>query len=84
MKDKVVTLDGGLEYYIVEELVEDKRRYCLAIQISKELEEVYDNYIICEIINKDGKIMLDDIYDINKKEKISNMLLDKIESLKED
>ncbi len=82
MKDKLVRLEGGLEYYILEEITVDKKKYCIAFQANEEHEEVMNKFIICEVKMVNGSVFLDDINNIDDKERISNLLLDKMEKSK--
>ncbi len=84
MKDKLVRLEGGLEYYILEEITVDKKKYCIAFQTNEEHEEVMNKFIICEVKMVNGSLFLDDINNIDDKERISNLLLDKMEKSKQE
>ena len=83
MKDKLVRLEDGLEYYILEDITVDKKKYCIAIQVNEEHEDVMDKFIICEAKLINGNVFLDDINNIDDKERISNLLLYKMEKNKQ-
>ena len=38
MKDKVLRLKNGLQYYVVDEIIEGKKTYIFAMQVDNDIE----------------------------------------------
>ena len=55
MIDKVIKLDNGLEYYIMELLVCNKNVYFLCVEV--EGDEVKENLIVCKLYYNENNIM---------------------------
>lgn len=78
MKDKIVKLKNGLEYCVLSEIINDRKKYCLAYQVDTDMDAVINKFIICEEKIMDGKLVLDDIHDDEERELVSNLLLTQI------
>ena len=65
MIDKVITLDNGLEYYVLDEMSYEGKNYLMGLQVDNEKEGITNNYIIVES-KKDinGNVTLVDIDNI--------------------
>ena len=46
MIDKVITLDNGLEYYVLDEMSYEGKNYLMGLQVDNEKEGITNNYII--------------------------------------
>lgn len=78
MTDKIIKLDNGLECYIMYEIDHDRKKYCMAQIVNTSIDEVSNQFIVCEELIKNGKLYLNDIHDVNEKNNISNLILEKI------
>lgn len=76
MIKKVLKLDNGLEYCVLEEIVYNNKQYILSFQVNNEEDVASDNYLICEIKKGlNGDYTLSDIEDMGVYENVSNILL---------
>lgn len=74
MIDKVITLDNGLEYYVLDEMSYEGKNYLMGLQVDNEKEGITNNYIIVEG-KKDinGNITLVDIDNVQVLETVGNL-----------
>ena len=79
MIDKVITLDNGLEYYVLDEMSYEGKNYLMGLQVDNEKEGITNNYIIVES-KKDinGNVTLVDIDNIQVLETIGNLFTEKL------
>lgn len=79
MIDKVITLDNGLEYYVLDEMSYEGKNYLMGLQVDNEKEGITNNYIIVES-KKDinGNVTLVDIDNIQILETIGNLFTERL------
>ncbi len=80
MKDKVLRLKNGLQYYVVDEIIEGKKTYIFAMQVDNDIESTTNNYIVCyynNVLNKED-MALNDIYDKMLYQRILNEFLKRL------
>ena len=79
MIDKVITLDNGLEYYVLYEMSYEGKNYLMGLQVDNEKEGITNNYIIVES-KKDinGNVTLVDIDNIQVLETIGNLFTERL------
>ena len=79
MIDKVITLDNGLEYYVLDEMSYEGKNYLMGLQVDNEKEGITNNYIIVES-KKDinGNVTLVDIDNIQVLETIGNLVTERL------
>ena len=79
MIDKVITLDNGLEYYVLDEMSYEGKNYLMGLQVDNEKEGITNNYIIVES-RKDinGNVTLVDIDNIQVLETIGNLFTERL------
>ena len=79
MIDKVITLDNGLEYYVLDEMSYEGKNYLTGLQVDNEKEGITNNYIIVES-KKDinGNVTLVDIDNIQVLETIGNLFTERL------
>ncbi|MCI7084343.1 MAG: DUF1292 domain-containing protein [Tenericutes bacterium] len=79
MIDKVITLDNGLEYYVLDEMSYEGKNYLMGLQVDNEKEGITNNYIIVES-KKDinGNVTLVDIDNIQVLETIGNLFTERL------
>ena len=79
MIDKVITLDNGLEYYVLDEMSYEGKNYLMGLQVDNEKEGITNNYIIVES-KKDinGTVTLVDIDNIQVLETIGNLFTERL------
>ena len=77
MKDKVLRLKNGLQYYVLDEIIEGKISYIFAVQIDNDIEATTNNYVVCyysNVLNKED-LVLNDIEDKKEYERIVSIFL---------
>lgn len=78
IKDKMIELENGVNYYILEELTYNNKKYALAVECDLEKEEMNDDkYIVMEIKLDNNNLTTAYIEDDKEAAIISKMLLDK-------
>ena len=78
LKDKVIKLNNNQEYYILEELNYENRKYILAAMCKLDDDEMdTENLIVKEIEYNNDELIIVDIEDQKKVEFISKMLITK-------
>ena len=78
MIDKIIKLDNGLEYYVVDEIFRDKKIYLFLVQTSLADEIITDKCLVAEAKIIDGKIVIDNIYDEDEQEKINDIIVEHV------
>lgn len=79
MKDKVLTLQTGEEYYVLEELDYQNNKYVIGSICNLETEKMNENeYIIFQVTIKDDRLALDDILDDNLANTVSKKIMEKM------
>jgi len=77
MKDKIVKLADGMEYCIVEEVINNNRKFCLAYEIDTKEDVVYNRFSILEEKLLNGNVVLDGV-DGNERLEIAELLIEAI------
>ena len=59
LKDKVVQDENGIQYYVLEELVHNNKKYIMALECDLDNDLVNkDDYVILEVVvNKDDLVL---------------------------
>jgi len=79
IKDKIIELIGGINYYILEELSYNNKKYILAVECDLEKDEFNnEKYLVMEIKLKNNNLITSTIEDNNLAKTVTNMLLEKI------
>lgn len=85
MTDKIIKLKDGLEYYVIDEFIENKRIFLFGIQVDSSSEVLTDNCVVCEIKFDGSGLVLSNIENIAEQESINNKFIERLkESSKED
>ena len=77
MKDKIVKLADGMEYCIVEEVINNNRKFCLAYEVNTKEDVVYNRFSILEEKLLNGNVVLDGV-DGNERLEIAELLIEAI------
>ncbi len=81
MKGKIIELNDGLEYYILDELDYNNKKYIFTSLYNKEQETIDEsNFVVVETKINEDKLIINDINDQNEAAIISNMFLEKMAS----
>lgn len=81
IRDKLIELTNGINYYILEEITYNNKKYVLAAECDIEKETVNEeNYLVMEIKLENNDLVTADIEDDNEAAIITKMLLEKVRS----
>ena len=82
MKDKILRLKNGMQYYVLDEITEDKKTYIFAVQVDNDADTTTNNYIVCYYNNTLNKsdLALNDIFDKMLYERIVGEFLKRMAS----
>lgn len=83
MIDKVIKLKDGLQYYVLDEFVKNRRIFLFAIQVDNAKEIVTDKCIVCEVKYKNDGLVIDNVSDMNELEEINNIFISRLTDKKE-
>lgn len=79
MKDKVISLNSGEEYYILEELSYNSKKYALGLKCDLEHDIANEDELeLFEISMNDGNLVILDVTDEELAAKVTNRILEKI------
>ena len=73
MRDKIVTLNGGLYYYIVDEVMKDRKIFAFAVQLDPNGQEFTNNCVIVEVKLKDKNVVFDNVNDEKLEEELGEI-----------
>lgn len=79
IKDKIIELTNGLNYYILDEISYNNRKFILAAECDLEKDELKEeNYIVSEIKVEGTDLVTADIEDEELSQTITKMLIEKV------
>ena len=79
IKDKIIELNNGVNYYILDEISYNNKKYILAAECELEKDELKeDNYIVAEIKVEGSDLVTADIEDEELSQTITKMLIEKV------
>ena len=83
MKDKLLKLATGEDFYVLEELTYKDNRYVIGTIIDKNSKKINENeLIIFKVVIYQDKLSLDDILDEELATIVSNLFLNKMRNNK--
>ena len=81
VKDKVIQMDNGKNYYVLEEIEYNGKKYILTLECDLNMDTVdSDNYLIMELGMLDGELSISTIKDDNVAKVVMAMLLNKVKN----
>lgn len=81
VKDRIIELDNGINYYILEEISYNNKKYILAALCNLGEETVdADKYLVLEIKIEDNNLITADIEDDNLANKVIELLVEKVKA----
>ena len=79
LKNKIIKMDNGKEYYILEEMQYNSKKYLLSIECDLDSDEIdEDNYHVMELTIENDNLKINQIKDNELALKVTNMLINKI------
>lgn len=81
MKDKIIKLQSGEEYYILEELNYEDKKYVLGSQCDLEKDEINkEEFALFNVDIKDNNLVINNVDDKNLANIVTEKLVDKIKN----
>ena len=78
IKNKIIEIIDGTNYYILEEISYNNKKYILAVECDLEKEELNNKkYLVMEIKLENNNLITSTIEDNDLAKKVTNMLLEK-------
>lgn len=79
IKDRIIELENGANYYIIEDITYMEKKYVMAAECDLEKDSVNeDKYIIMEISIKNNELYINNIENDELTKKVTKLLLEKI------
>ena len=79
VKDKIIELENGTNYYILEEITYNDSKYILAAECNLDTEEVNeDEYIVQEIKLNNADLVTANIEDDTIAQTVTKLLIEKV------
>lgn len=75
MTDKIIKLKDGLEYYVIDEFIENKRIFLFGVQVDSASEILSENCVVCEIKFEGSGLVATNIEDMDELETINNKFI---------
>ncbi|MBQ8681510.1 MAG: DUF1292 domain-containing protein [Bacilli bacterium] len=83
VKDKIIELENGTNYYILEEITYNDSKYILAVECNLDTEEVNeDEYIVQEIKLNNADLVTANIEDDAISQTVTKLLIEKVRNQK--
>lgn len=84
MKDIIFKLRNGKDYYILEEIFYNNKKYALATEYYSERNEINEEqFVIMEVKIINDELIVDEIYDDNIAEEVATLFKNKIQKNEE-
>ena len=79
IKDKVIEMDNGKEYYILEEVSYNGKKYLLSAECNLEKDEINEeDYLVMEMEIANDELKINTIEDNQLANIVTNMLINKV------
>lgn len=82
MKNKVIELNGQENYYVIEELEYNNKKYIMCSKTKEAMDQIdTKNVYVCEVDLMNDNIVVKDIENQEEAFHITKMLIDKVQSV---
>lgn len=78
MIDKIVKLPDNLEYYVLDEIVYNRKIYFFLIQVSNLDDIVSNKCVVCEGKVLGNSLSLNNIDDVKLQEEVNNIFISRM------
>lgn len=83
IKDKIIEMDNGKNYYILEEVSYNGKKYLLSAECYLEKDEINEeDYIVMEMVVENEELKINQIKDNELSNIVTNMLINKVRNEK--
>lgn len=80
IKDKVITMENGQSYYVIEEVEYNNKKYVLSLECDLDKDTVNeDDYLVMELELTEDDFVIRNIQDDETAKVVANMLLMKLQ-----
>jgi hypothetical protein len=80
IKDKVITMENGQSYYVIEEVEYNNKKYVLSLECDLDKDTVNeDDYLVMELELTEDDFVIRNIQDDETAKVVANMLLIKLQ-----
>ena len=81
VKDRILDLDNGTSYYILEEVVYNDKKYVMACVCDTKSNYVNeDDYIVMELKINNDDLVIENIKDLELAKVVTKLLIEKVRS----
>ncbi len=80
MIGKVIKLSQGLEYYVLDEFIKEKRIFLFLIQVDNLNDIATDKCVVCEAKFNGSRLVVNDIESLEKQEEINNIFINRMKN----
>ena len=78
MNDKVITLENGKEYFVVDTIVHNKNIYILCTEVDTKSEDVVGNLITCKVMCELSNMTIERIEDKEERVHVTELFMKRI------
>lgn len=75
MKDDVITLNGNVKCYVLDELNYKEKRYIFCVQIDENDEMIENSTSVFEVLIKDDKLITKAVEDFEVASVVNNLFI---------
>ena len=75
MKDDVITLNGNVKCYVLDELNYKEKRYIFCVQIDENDEMIENSTSVFEVLIKDDKLITKAVEDFEVASVVNNLFM---------
>lgn len=81
MKDMILKLKNGKDYYVLEEIEHDNKKYALVTECNLEKDEINEEeLVVMEVKVINDELIVDEIYDDNIAEEVVMLFREKFQN----
>lgn len=84
MKDMIIKLKNGKDYYVLDKLLYNDKEYILVVLCDLEKDDINEEeLIIMEVKVNNDELIVDEIYDDNLAQEVATLFKQKIQNTEE-
>ena len=81
MRDKIIKMSDGQEYYILEDVEYNGKKYVLSLECNLDKDTVNENdYLVMEVAFENDDLMIKIVDDVEVAKVVVSMLLNKVKN----
>ena len=80
IKDKIIQMENGLNYYVLEEVEYNNKKYVISVECDLDKDDIKeDDYLIMEVALSGNDIVIKNVNSEKVAKIVSSILLEKIQ-----